>query len=276
MITLAGRITRVNNRKLALFTTLLRHIGFVAIVASPVSAHDLYLTHENGHEVCAGIGEHFPASMNAVTADRLLAFNARLGSERLSLKGAVKLKRYCAPLKVQSFVAEMTVQPRFIKLGSKDFNSYLHGEGLTNVEELRKDARATETEGREMYSRYAKLLVGQLGDRANQVLGHSLEIVPLHDPASLKSGQAFKVRVLFKGKPLRDAQVSAVYANAKLKGHSYPVTTRTNVEGVAELKLDRAGLWYARLIYMEPAQNDPEVDWRSYFATLTFRIPSGT
>jgi hypothetical protein len=59
-----------------------------------------------------------------------------------------------------------------------------------------------------------------------------------------------------------------------LNGHEYPVTTRTDAEGRANLKLDRPGLWYARIIYMEPAQNDPEIDWRSYFSTTTFEVPA--
>jgi type IV secretory pathway protease TraF len=91
--------------------------------------------------------------------------------------------------------------------------------------------------------------------------------------ASLPAEEPLAVKVLFQALP--DVQVSAFYAGAKLKGHSYPVSSRTDPEGRAVLKLDRAGLWYARLIYMRPAQDAPEVDWRSYFATLNFEVLSG-
>jgi hypothetical protein len=58
-----------------------------------------------------------------------------------------------------------------------------------------------------------------------------------------------------------------------MKGHEFPVVTRTDAEGKATLKLDRGGLWYARLIHMVPAQDDPDYQWRSFFSTMTFTVP---
>lgn len=241
------------------------------LTSLPLAAHDLYLT-ANGNQVCAGIGEAFPASENAVTADRLNLFRVYAKGSSTDLAGKVVTKQFCAPIPAaNAYIAEMIVQPRFIKLKGTDFAGYIHGEGLTRVEAARGQSDA---EGRELYSRYSKLLVGQLGNSATKQLGHALEIIPQRDPSELKPGDPLPVIVTFKGKPLADAQVSAVYANAKLNGHEYPVTTRTDSAGKATLKLDRPGLWYARIIYMEPAQNDPEIDWRSYFSTMTFEVPN--
>ena len=255
--------------------TIAKLFAFCLTLGSIALAHDLYLTREKSEQVCAGIGEAFPTSENAITADRLNSFSVWVQTTRKDLKGAVVAKQFCAAAPSDAaFVAEMTVQPRFIKLKAKDFSGYVHGEGLTNVEATRQQSGQSDAEGRELYSRYSKLLAGRLGDSATKPLGHALEIVPQKDPAELKPGDSLPVVVMFKGKPLADAQVSAVYANAKLKGHEYPVTTRTDAEGRAALKLDRSGLWYARIIYMEPAQNDPEIDWRSYFSTMTFEVPA--
>lgn len=255
-------------KRIVLLTTL----SFA--LAPPSFAHDLYLTLV-GKEICAGIGENFPESQNAITADRLNSFSLRRGERSTPLTGRVNNKRFCATADVQKpAVAEMTVQPRFIKLSPKDFASYTHGEGLREVERIRGEKQQKDSDGRELYSRYTKLLSGKLGELATRALGHVLEIVPETDPSELKAGDSLRVRVLFKGKPLPDAAVSAVYSGADLKGHQYPVATRTDANGMAELKLDRGGLWYARMIYMEPVQNDPEVDWRSYFATVTFTISS--
>lgn len=253
--------------------TLMR-FGICLLMGNLAFAHDLYLTREKNQKVCAGIGEHFPASMNAVTADRVTAFAVRTLQGVSPLKGGATNKQFCASAPGETLMAEMVVQPRFIQLAAKDFQGYIHGEGLRHIEKLRAEPGRQEAPGRELYSRYSKLLVGELGEEATKVLGHSLEIVPLRDPSGLEPGRPLQVRVLFKGKPLVDAQVSAVYAGAKLSGHDYPVTTRTDENGIAELKLDRPGLWYARLIYMEPTQNDPDIDWRSYFATLTFTLPA--
>lgn len=248
----------------------------VSLLLAPLrlSAHDLYLT-ASGSQVCAGIGEAFPASENAVTADRLNLFRVHANGAASDLNGRVVTKQFCAPTpSANGYIAEMTVQPRFIRLKAKDFGGYIHGEGLTKIEAARAQRGQSDSEGRELYSRYSKLLVGPLGDSATKPLGHALEIIPQRDPSQLKAGETLPVLVLFKGKPLVDAQVSAVYANAKPKGHEYPVTTRTDGEGKASLKLDRPGPWYARIIYMEPAQNDPEIDWRSYFSTVTFEVPA--
>lgn len=252
--------------------------AFWFLCAVPAFAHDLYLvTGVPGatKRVCARIGEDFPESTNAITADRLNLFQLRKAIEApLMLKGEVIGKQLCAPLSTSGpAIAEMTVQPRFIRLEPKIFAEYIAGEGFRSVSALRSKRGLEDEDGRELYSRYAKLFIGKVGDAASKPLGHALEIVPEIDPSSLKPGEPLKVTILFKGKPLSDVQIAAVYSGAKLKGHEFPVVTRTDDQGKASLKLDRGALWYARLIHMEEAQNDPEVDWRSYFATMTFEIP---
>lgn len=253
---------------------------FCALLLTSTSfGHDLYLV--SGIEaaqgrVCARIGEEFPQSTNAVTADRLNSFSYRdMRGTLTALTGTVQGKQFCAPFTVRTpNVIEMTVQPRFIKLEAKDFGPYIEGEGLLNIQKLRRERNQDNAPGRELYSRYAKLLIGPLGAVASKPVGHALEIVPSKDPHDLLPAEPLRVTVLFQGQPLPDAQVSAVFAGAKMQGHSYPISSRTGSDGQAVLKLDRVGLWYARLIYMRPAADDPELDWRSYFATLTFEIPS--
>jgi uncharacterized GH25 family protein len=246
----------------------------VFVLSSMIAeAHDLYLVTgvRGAHDkVCARIGEEFPESVNAVTPDRLEVFAARTDRGVRKLQGKVTGKQLCAPAPAESsFVAELVAHPRFIKLDSKDFDQYIEGEGLKAVMLARAQSDEP-AEGRELYSRYAKLVAGQ--STGTSALGHVLEIVLEKDPAQLKCGESLPVRVLFRGKPLADAQVAAVYAGAKLKGHTYPVTSRTDAEGRATLQMDRPGLWYARLIHMVPATDDPEVDWRSFFATVTFNV----
>ena len=254
-------------------------IGFalLSLYVVPTFAHDLYLiTGVPGatKQACARIGEDFPKSTNAITADRLNLFQVRPAKgDSVPLKGKVTGKQFCADLSTSGpAIVEMTVQPRFIRLEAKNFAEYINAEGFKHVIALRSQPELQNEDGRELYSRYSKLLIGELGDAASKPLGHALEIVPEKDPSSLTAGEALTVTVIFKGKPLPDAQIAAVYSGAKLKGHEFPVLTRTDEQGRATLKLDRGGLWYARLIYMEEAQNDPEIDWRSYFATLIFRV----
>jgi len=253
--------------KIALMTGLL-------LLALPLAAHDLYLV-VDGNKVCARVGEHFPESMSTMPANRPGLWQARGAGAPAKLTGTVEeaKKQLCAPLPEKAPVVEMTVNPVFIRLQAKDFNGYIEGEGFKSVIAARKAKGATESEGRELYSRYTKLILPGAGAEGTKALGHVAEIVPEKSPDQLKAGEALPVRVMFRGKPLAGVRVSAVYAGAKLEGHTYPVNAETDVNGRAQLKLDRPGLWYARLIHMVPAENDPDIDWRSFFVTLTFEVP---
>ncbi|MGH9556546.1 MAG: DUF4198 domain-containing protein [Terriglobales bacterium] len=248
-------------------------------MAAPAFAHDMWLvTGVAGARgrVCARIGEHFPAATNGVSLDRVEVFQLRTKSGAQPLSGVEGKKQLCAPLtsaSTPSGVAEMVVHPRFIRLDAKDFNSYIEGEGFTSVVAARRKNGKDNAEGRELYSRFSKLLIGRVGELATRPLGHVLEIVPEKDPATLAASEPLPVRVLFRGKPLAGVRVSAAYAGAEMKGHDFPVTAETDADGRALLKLNRAELWYARLIHMAPAQDDPQIDWRSFFCTLTFEVP---
>ena len=253
--------------------------ALLLLTASVLSAHDLWLVSGVAGargRVCARIGEHFPVSSNGVTADRVEAFQVRTGGGVERLTGVAEKKQFCAPLPrpAAAGVAEMIVHPRFIRLEAKDFNAYIEGEGFASVIAARRQNGKTGSEGRELYSRFAKLLMGRGGSLATRPVGHVLEIVPGKDPATLAGGEPLPVQVLFRGKPLAGARVSAAYAGAEMKGHDFPVTAETDAQGRALLKLDRTGLWYARLIHMVPAQDDPQIEWRSFFATLSFEIPA--
>jgi|SRR5688572_5025922 len=256
----------------------MRILGFLAVLlfwAYPAFSHDLYLVPGlpgAESQVCAAVGEHFPASMGAITPQRIDRWQLLKGGEKHALKGAeVPGKLFCAPQPIGGpFIVEMVVHPTFIKLSGKDFTEYTTGEGMKEITKMR--AADLAADGRELYSRYSKLLVGP-SDAHTKPLGHVLEIVPLKDPANLKPGEPLQVQVLFRGNPLADVQIAAAYSGAEMKGHEFPVVTRTDAEGRAALRLDRAGLWYARLIHMVPANDDPDYQWRSFFATMTFTVP---
>jgi hypothetical protein len=247
-----------------------------AVVLS-AAAHDLYLVSGvAGAEgkVCARIGERFPESTNLLAATRVELFQVRTAKETLPLKGEpAEGNQLCAPRPGgEPAIAEMVVHPTFIKLEGKSFTEYITGEGFKHVIRERELEGETDAPGRELYSRYAKVLLGSLGKLASAPLGHALEIVPDVDPATHDIAQPLPVRIIYRGRMLGDAQVAAVYAGAPMEGHEFPVVTRTDREGRALLKLDRPGLWYARLIHMVPLEDDPEVHWRSFFATLTFEV----
>jgi hypothetical protein len=252
-------------------------LALLLTAPATLAAHDLYLVSGVAgaeDQVCARIGERFPDSTNTLAANRVEHFRLLTRKQTLPLEGkAAEGNQFCAPLPAhEPAIAEMAVHPMFIRLEGKSFTEYITGEGFKHVLREREVAGEAEAPGRELYSRYAKLFLGKLGEAASRPLGHTLEIVPEVDPAEHDISQPLPVRVIYRGRLLADAQVAAVYSGAPMEGHEFPVVTRTDRAGRALLKLDRPGLWYARLIHMVPVEDDPEVHWRSFFATLTFEV----
>ena len=128
--------------------------------------------------------------------------------------------------------------------------------------------------GRERYSRSIKAIV-QVGPKldpvATQPTGQDIEIVPMVHPYSLTPGATLEVQVLFRGKPLAGRAITA--AN-RLNSNVSKKTVRTDAAGKAKFIIPRAGDWMLRLIHIEPATGG--VDFRSYWANLTFSLPDAS
>ena len=105
--------------------------------------------------------------------------------------------------------------------------------------------------------------------RYGQVVGHRLELVPLSHPAVTP----LRVRVLFDGQPLA-TRITATHEGfvRQADGPRGPVTVNSDAEGVAELPLERGGLWLLRVRHAEVAA---EADALAYTANanLVFRRP---
>ncbi len=159
--------------------------------------------------------------------------------------------------------------PTQIELEAGEFEDYLKHEGLEAVIAERKRLGESTRPGREAYARCAKALVTVKGAPPagfDRPFGLPLEIIPLADPFTLKRGGELPVRLLFQQKPLGGLKVTATRRNAPEKS----VSARTDGEGVARLPLDEPGLWLISAVHMTRAEPDPDADWRSLWASLTF------
>ncbi len=76
-------------------------------------------------------------------------------------------------------------------------------------------------------------------------LGTRLEIVPLANPASLKSGDMLEVKILFEGRPV-SARVQAAFDGKGAQGHGFAVRTESGADGTARIALDQPGRWLIR------------------------------
>jgi len=170
------------------------------------------------------------------------------------------------------YIVGVETQPKLITLKADAFNAYLIDDGLPHIYRLRHKEKTLDQPGRERYSKYPKALVrvgnGGGGDPCKPA-GLLLEIVPLRDPFALKPGNALPVRVLFRGKPLADANVGWQHPGDGNVARGY---VRTDDKGQAHIPIARPGLMTIRLTHMtRPKAKDYE--WESFWTTLTFRVP---
>ncbi|MDQ7031814.1 MAG: DUF4198 domain-containing protein, partial [Desulfonauticus sp.] len=106
-----------------------------------------------------------------------------------------------------------------------------------------------------------------------KVFGYPIEIVPQKDPTLLKVGENLPLRVLYYGKPLNNVTVFAIYDGYKTaeKG-MYPIKTKTDRNGVANVKLDRPGKWLIGAKYQFDIKGNPDADYENCRAYIMFKI----
>ena len=178
-----------------------------------------------------------------------------------------------------SYVLGVSTAPRTFLLSATDFNEYLVHDGVLDILEKREREGTLVDEANETYSKHVKAIV-QVGDARSDEwqheLGYPVEFMPLQNPYELSVGDVLEVRFLRAGNPVPN---QIVYANHEHNhehddagGHVDAVTTRTDGYGIAKIEISSGGRWYVRGIHMVETTSDPDVDYESNWATLTFEI----
>lgn len=125
------------------------------------------------------------------------------------------------------------------------------------------------------YNKFAKSILSTSDAKDEnylKALGHSLEIIPLQNPNSIKVGEYLSVKVLFKGEPLEYAELIGTYAGFSNKG-DFAYYTKTNSEGIAKIKINNLGNWMLQSKFIEDAPKDLKSQCNEiyYASTLTFQ-----
>lgn len=178
-----------------------------------------------------------------------------------------------------TYLIGVSTNARVFTLSAEDFNGYLEHDGVLDVLERRKAEGRLGEPATERYSKHVKAVV-QVGDARTETyareLGYPIEFVPLRNPYELTVGETLEVRLLRAGEPVAGQLVYAshegYHGHDEEGGHVEAVETRTDEEGVARILLDHAGKWYVRTIHMVERPDEPEVDYESNWATLTFEL----
>ncbi len=269
----------------ALFSLLL-----LVLAPASVAAHDYWLSPEQ-FELKPGqalrvellLGGHFvPEESRPYQPERTESFvlitpEQTIDLRRRSVDGAVPVLERLVPEFEGAGLLAMERDWVDIQLPDTKFTAYLEHEGLRDIAAQRAEQGHREVE-RECYTRALKSLVrvgqGPLGDLHRRVLGHRLELVLLDNPQALDPGDVLRARVLYRGKPLVGATVTAHRraASGKGKGKVSTKTVRTDAQGQARITLDEAGHWLLRMVHMEACKGCTHTDWESYWASFSFAV----
>ena len=257
-------------------------------VAAPLRAHDLFLTLRSFF-VPAGtaveihaLNGTFSTSAGVVARERMrdVSVLSPAGTThpdtaawRDAKDTTILSLRTGAP---GTYVVGVSTLPKILRLEAKQFNEYLASEGVPEVLAARRRDGEWDRPARERYHKHVKALL-QVGEtrtsEATRALGYPAELVPLVNPYALRAGASTRLalRALVGGAPApnlvlqyggRDAQ------GARMESRE----VRTNAQGEAELPLPRAGRWYVKFIHMAKLTGDPDADYESRWATLTFEV----
>ena len=103
-------------------------------------------------------------------------------------------------------------------------------------------------------------------------LGHTLEIIPLINPALIKKGGSARFRVLFNGEPLGNAEIAATYDYYNYKTeNAYAQVSKTDAKGEASFKIDNSGLWLIRISDTRRSSH-PDTDEDNNAAIVVFMV----
>lgn len=159
----------------------------------------------------------------------------------------------------------------YIELEPEKFNEYLKEDGLDYISEERQKLGEQNKNSRELYRRYAKLLV-QVTDRTDDTYkketGMRLEIVPLQNPYELKTGDHLDCKVLYERKPAAHALVK-VWTH--IGNRIFLQNIYTEDDGTIRFPVSNKGAWMVSSVKMLRSTSD-KAEWQSLWSSLVFEI----
>jgi uncharacterized GH25 family protein len=222
-------------------------------------------------------GEVFPESLTLLGEHRLREVSSTSPSGELPISGfRVDGKSLTFDFRSAasgSHVITLETKPRTVRMKGEDFESYLAEEGLIAMAGMRKELGQSSEPAVERYTKFAKTVVevGEPSDSKRtwaEGVGQAFEIVPLDDPNEVEAGEPLRLRVLFDSEPLSGASIRGARASAEAK----EISTTTDERGECSVTPAAPGRWFVRALHMVHLEEDPEVSWESYWATLTFEV----
>lgn len=289
-----GRMRKAGTVAIGVAATVL-----VAVCTPPLAAHDFWIIPDvfavtpGGRISARGqTSSLFPTSLSAVAPDRIAEARILTAASEEAIRNAAvtgaSLVIGHRPSGKGQHVIGVRLGARNVRESPASFRHYLDLEGALEARERYERAGLLPPLGGDSvtrrYAKYAKSFVevGRGARAFSRAFGHPLEFVPLSDPASLRSGDTLRVRLMLLGKPASSARFTAGSAPAGTavmtdttgarRAAASDVVVETDSTGVATVAVDRAGLWNVRTIQIVPAATGSGADWDVHWATMVFQV----
>jgi uncharacterized GH25 family protein len=109
---------------------------------------------------------------------------------------------------------------------------------------------------------YSKALMSWSDALQSPVTSAQLDIVLLKNPFESKAGDSLPIKVLLRGKPV---------AGVEVEGRDHDIVSTTDKDGIARVRMI-GGPQLISVDLKEPIKDDPDADYMSFTATLTFEV----
>lgn len=158
-----------------------------------------------------------------------------------------------------------------IDYDAEKFNEYLTAIGLGDILDWRLNNKL-ENEGAKITNTVYSKLIFQVDDILDEtwreIAGHKLEIIPDHNPTSLKSGDYMGCKILFNGKP-------SAHTYVKVWGHVGNKIFLQNIysenDGTIKFPISASGPWLVSVVKLEKPKTSG-LAWESSQASLVFNV----
>lgn len=218
------------------------------------------------------VGEHLHGDVVPRMPWHLKAFKAKQASSVTTIAGEPN----AAPAGEAAFnrqgpaVVTYESNARVSSLSQAKFKQYVAEEGLE--QRVATLGLSNKSRIRDSFSRQAKTLLAIDSDTIrDEQIGLPFEIVALTELGEVARNKQLRARVYFRGKPLSGALVVAISRAEP----SVPVSARSDANGYVTLPLERGGMWFIKSVHLIPASDPNVADVESFWASLTFDVPSG-
>lgn len=227
-------------------------------------------------ELTLHVGEYYVGEVVGVTSQHAASVKMHSASGTQDLTSMAPADRMLGSLRVSfkragTHVIAYDSHPSEVVLSGDKFHAYLREEGLEGVIRQREAAGTAAQPGRERFRRHAKAFIGVGGQADRTALaatGQRFELIPLSDPSASR-GNAVQFAARFEGKPLAGVLVKAWHKRA---GQTIAVRARSDDKGLVTLGFPYPGPWMLNAVHMIPATGVHNIDWDSFWSSLTFEV----